>query len=384
MSPGDPLRPWIYPVRRPGRALPTAFVIASVTLLLVVVITPGNTFRSTLDANLHALGTFTVVSPARRAAMDPDLRSILDRNPYSRRWVLVNALWLRYPAMIGEGSCPLLLARAEETRALLDRLGLRLVAGRHASGTEPCLVLHEEVARARGVTIGSRIGTLVDPDDIVPGSFEIVGLVQGPSRIAVGVPGTGVLASMLYGRLPVFALVDARDGFKSSSDRYLHEARDGDGPAFQVIDEAYARTRAERGLRNLPLLVRFISLSAGGIVAIIVTLAMLLNFQSRLKQIAVLLAIGQSPLRLLRSLTLELAVVAGFSWLLGAVLGVVALEIYDRVALQPRGILMRVWDPDALLASATVPVLAVLVAGVTLWLALHHLDPVGVLQGRKE
>jgi hypothetical protein len=259
---------------------------------------------------------------------------------------------------------------------------MKLVAGQHASGPDPVLVLHEDVARARGIRVGSHVGTLVDPDDIIPGSFEVVGLVRGPSRVAVGVVGSGVLASMLLGRLPSYALIYPRPGLKEKSDRYLHAARDGTNPAFQIIDAAYARTRAERALKNLPLLVGFISIATASIVSIVSMLLTLLNFQSRLPQFAILLAIGQRRGRLLRSVTLELSMLAVGSWLLGVTVAVLGLAIYDAVALQPRGILIHVWDPGVIVASAAIPIFVVLTGLAVLWRELGRIDPVAVVQQR--
>jgi len=356
--------------------------MAAVTMLLVVIITPGNTFRSTLDVNLAALDCFTVVAPARRPDIDSALRGVLDRDPFAERWILVKALWVRYPAMIGEGSCPLILARPEESRAMLGRLGLRLVEGRYPSGPDAELILHEDVARARGVVVGSRIGSLVDPDDVIPGSFEVVGLIGGPTRIASGVIGTRLMASLLDARAPTFALIYPRRGLKESSDRFLHAAKDGADPAFQVIDAAYARNRAERALKNLPYLIRFIAISSASIVSIVVMLLTLLVFQARLPEFAILLAIGQRQGRLLASLALELSILAIGAWILGAAMGLLGLRIYDRLALQPRGILVHVWDPAALLASAAIPFLAVSVGALALRRSLRRIDPVTVIQRR--
>lgn len=383
MSFSTPLRPWTYLRRRPGRVLPTASVVAAVTLLLVVVITPGNTFRSTLDADLAALDGFTVVSPSRRPNVDSALREILDLNPFAERWILVKALWLRYPMMVGEASCPLILARPEESRALLDRMRMRLVAGRFPSGSEPVIVVHEDVARARGIGIGSRIGTLADADDNIPGSFEVVGLVRGHGHIATGVIGSGVLASMLHARVPTFALVYPRRGSKLESDRYLHAARDGSDPAFQVIDAAYAKRRAERALKNLPLLIRFISIASATIVSVVVTLLALLAFRARRSEFAILLAIGQRRKRLVECLVLEHSILAVAAWIAGAAIGVATLAIYDVAALQPRGILIRVWDPPVLLASTAVPLLVVVVTGVAMARSLGRIDPVAVIQRRE-
>src|SRR6185369_13383039 len=131
--------------RRFSRVAPIAIAIALVTILLVCVITPTNTFYETTRANVASLRAFTVVAPARQAELDPSWRERLERDPSIASLVPVRALWVRYPMVIGEAYCPLLLASANRVRGIADLAGLRLVAGRFPDDEHPGVVLHEGV-----------------------------------------------------------------------------------------------------------------------------------------------------------------------------------------------------------------------------------------------
>src|ERR1044072_3318357 len=63
-------RRMIYLRRRFWGGAPSATAIALVTMLLVCVITPTNTFYETARANVAAFHAFTVIAPARQAELD--------------------------------------------------------------------------------------------------------------------------------------------------------------------------------------------------------------------------------------------------------------------------------------------------------------------------
>lgn len=378
----DPLGFGVYLRRRWRRVLPAGFVIALATALLVTVLTPTNAFRETAAADIKPLEVFTVVAPARRPTFDDSLGAWIARAPGLERVVPVRALWVRHPMIVGDAYCALLLADEREIPALVRRVGMRLAEGVFPDAAHPGVVLHRDVALARGLGIGQRFGSLADPDDSTPGSYEVVGLLEGPGRIAFGVTGGGLLEQFVLARVLSYRLVLSRPGTKSASDAYLRALRDGEGPALQVTDQQALQERMRKALENLPLFIGFVSLASALVSALVVALLQLVLFQARAEEHAILLVLGHRPGRLVMRAVRECAGVAVVAWLLGLGCSLLILELHLRLNLAPHGLAMRVFDPQPVWASLLVPVVAVVVAGFVLARQLHRMDPVEVVQRR--
>lgn len=371
-----------YLRRRFPTVVPIALAILGVTVLLVFVITPTNTFEETTRANVAALKAFTVVAPARSPEFGGELLARIDREPAIESRVAVHAAWVRYPMLVGEAYCPLILIDATPGRDLVRRAGLRLVAGRFPDAEHPGVLLHEDVARARHLRVGDRFGTWVDPEDTTPGAFPIVGLLGGHARLAVGTFGSSLFTGFLAARVPAYLLVYSRPGKKAAMDAFLNGAREGDHPAFQVIDEAYMNRRTERALENVPVVVNFIALSTSTIVAFVVALLALVAFQARHEEFAMLVAIGQRKERLIAKLAIESGLVAIGAWLLGLAIGWTGLWLYDHFVFAPRGLLLRLADLRPFVASALLPVVSTAASLLALGVRLSRMDPIAVLQRR--
>lgn len=372
----------MYLRRRLSRVLPAGLVLLLATALLIGVLTPMNAFRETAAADVKPLESFTVVAPARRPSFDDSLRAWVARAPGLERVIPVRALWVRHPMIVGDAYCAMLLAGPPEMTLLTKRLGLVLVQGRLPDATHPGVALHADVARARGLAIGQRFGSLSDPEDTTPGSYEIVGLLSGPGRIALGVTNSGLLEQFVMSRVPEYQLVLSRPGTKLDSDHYLRALRDGDGPALQVIDERAVRDRMDKALANLPIFRTFVSLALALIVAVVVALLQVVLFQARADEHAILLVLGHRPGRLVARAAGECAAIALTAWTLGAGLSLALLVAYSRWQFEPRGLLMRPFDAQPIVASLAVPLVSVLAAAVALWLQLRRMDPVDIVQRR--
>lgn len=381
MTAPDPLSARVYLARSFRRVLPEWLAMSLVTVLLIVVITPSNTFRETTLANLRSLEVFTAVTPARKPGFDSALTSLLEANPAMERRVRVKVGWIRYPMLIGEAICPLVLLDSMEASELLQRVGLELVAGRLPRDGAAEVVLHEDVARAEGLEIGSRTGTQVDRNE-VDGLFEVVGLLRGGARLGVGTTGSDLLSRFLDARLPSYMLIYAEPDRKAVSDAYLHQAWDHDTPAFRVVDMEYVRERSAEALKNLPALVTFLTVATSLVVALVVALLKIIGFQARADEFAILLAIGHPPRRLARKLAAECALLAVAAWTAGVAAGELAMVAYDRYVLAPRGIVMQVMDLDPVLLSLTLPVIAIAASVFALWRKLRALDPLSVIERR--
>jgi ABC-type antimicrobial peptide transport system permease subunit len=115
---------------------------------------------------------------------------------------------------------------------------------------------------------------------------------------------------------------------------------------------------------------------------LVVALLQLVLFQARADEHAILLVLGHRPRRLVARAVRQCAAVAAASWLCGIGLALVVLSLYARFGLTPRGLAMRVFDAQPILASLWVPIVAVVVAAVVLARQLHRMDPVEVVARR--
>ena len=384
MSPrhGDPLRASLYLRRNLRTALPVALAVTLTTSLLVLVITPTNTFRRTQEADLASLDRFTVVAPLRAADFDPALLQVLDANPDQERRVPARVHWVRYPMLVGEAFCPLLLVDPGEWDSLLARLGVTLAAGSLPAPGSGGIALHRDVAAARALALGDSFGTVVDPDDSTPGEYTVVGLLAGATRVGVGDFAAGGTPAHFVTRSGEYQLVFAAPSAKAASDAFLHAARNNEEALLQVIDRDYVRRRTDEALRNLPLLQRFTAVAAAAIVALVMGLLEVISFRARLGEFAILLAVGRTRRRLVRKLFAETAVTSLAGWLSGLALGYAGLAAWYRLALQPRGILVDVTDPNAAVITVVLPVVSVAASVLALRRQLDRVDPVAILQGR--
>lgn len=378
-----PLSAAAWLARNPRRVLPAVVVQALVTALVLSVVTPLTGFEATAEASLHALRHYTGVTPMRKRTFDEELSRLLDANPALERRVRAKALPMRMPMIVGDAYAILLALDPADQEPFLARVGARLAQGRLPEPGSAGVAIHRDVARARELGIGSEFGRLVDPDDPSPGRFVVCGILEGPARVGIADLGYATLPDFVLSRIEGFEIVWARPGLKAQSDRYLEEAKDGEGrKAFKVWDEAWFRHQYERMLRNLPAILNAVVGAITVIISLVVVLLNLIAFQARADEFAILLAVGVPRRRLVRKLAVESALVAGAALVLGVLLGLAALAAYDALVLHPKAIVIRLLDPYALALAGILPVVAAAASAVVLALRLRRMDPVAVIQRR--
>ena len=372
-----------YVRRNLRRVLPLFAIQALVTCLLVLIITPTNAFEATALANIRPLDTFTIVTPRLKRSFDDELLGLLDANPALERRVDAKMFWISTPMIVGESYAPIIAIQEDARDDFLRKVGSELIEGAFPAAGTDGVVLHEAVVRARGMRLGQAFGRLVDKNDSTPGRFTLVGILSGEARMGVADFDYASQPMFVLARRDPFQLIYATPGRKAESDRYLHAARDADDEeAFRVVDAAFVRKTIDRTMQNLPLVIGFITGAVAIIVALVVSLLNVIAFQVRVDEFGLLLAVGHRRGRLVRKLVGETLLVAVSAWLTGLALGLVGVMIYDRLALEPKGIVLEAVDPLPLLFSLSVPVLSTLTGAIALGRRLHRMDPVAVIQRR--
>ncbi len=372
-----------YLLRNPRRVVPVALIHAMVTALLVIAVTPTNIFDRLAEAYAKPLESYTVVTPQVRDAFDDVLLATLDDNPHQASRRRAKMLWFETPAIIGELYAPLVALDAGDQAEFMQRMGVRLVRGVLPKTGSPGVAIHEALLRAREMDIGDEFGRIVDPEHATPGRFVVVGALEGDARLGLADLGYTSIPDFVLARRKAFQVVYAKDGEKDASDTYLNDAVDEEGrKCFRVIDAKWARAEADKALRNLPLVLGFITGANGIIVALVTALLGILSFQSRQDEFALFLAVGHRRARLVRKLAFESTLIALGGWVVGLAVGLLVVWLYDRFLLEPKAIQMDVFDARPFFFSLSVPLLSALVTAVALSARLRRMDPVAIIQRR--
>lgn len=379
----SPLAAATYLRRNPRRVLPAIVVQALVTALILAVVTPLTGFEATIEADLAPLAVYTGLTPMRRSTFDDELRRLVDANPALDRAVEAKSVWMRTPAVVGEDASLLLALAPGDQEDFLRRLNDRLGDGALPTPGSDGAAIHRDIARARGLAIGSKFGRLVDPEDLTPGVFTVTGIVDGAARVGIVDLAYANRPAFILAQIPPFRIVYAKPGKKAESDRYLNEVKDADGNlAFRVWDEVFWRRRIEKLLANLPLILNAIVGAITVIITLVVILLNLIAFQARSDEFGLLLAVGVSRRRLVRKLLIESFLTAASAWALGLGIGYAFVAIYDHLVLEPKAILIRVFDVYPLALASALPFVAAAVSGIVLARRLGRMDPVAIIQRR--
>jgi ABC-type antimicrobial peptide transport system permease subunit len=262
---------------------------------------------------------------------------------------------------------------------LMDRTGARLKEGRlPESGTNE-VALHENLMRANDWELGREFGVDVDEEDWMLGRFKVVGVLEGSTPLGLcsfeflNNPLQYAFSAKLWERV----IIVAKPGRTAELNAWLRTKKD-----VKAYDKTRAVADVTQGFDRILLVFRFISVLLIIVVSAVVGLLNSIFFAQRIDEFAILLAIGHPQRRLFRMVTGETAALMAFSWALGVGLAYLVYEGFRVFVLLPRGIPVPLWQPEPVLVSLVLPVVAQVFAGVTVIGRLRRLDPVTIIERR--
>jgi ABC-type lipoprotein release transport system permease subunit len=263
---------------------------------------------------------------------------------------------------------------------LLNLYGDRLISGRLPNGNASEIVLSEEIARSRNVSVGGQVGNRIYELDQLPDAFTVVGIVRGPTRIGM-IPFDYMTQHYLFERRYQGLVVAPHPGQEAQVHQQLL-ALIGKRP-FRLFDWPYIKGKIDSLIANLDTLNRFLILLVTLVLSLVVGLLNNLFFKQRMNEFGLLAAIGYSRFALIRRVAVESFGVSLASWLVGVALGVAVLAWFNQTFMVPHGLLLNVLNWNVLLVH-TLPIpLMVFAFGLsTVAWQLLRMDPITIIERR--
>ncbi len=366
-----------YYARNKRKALPVLGILALAVFGISLSLVLTGTLMESVRGIVTPYVKFIVVQPnynKKYNQIDPGLRAAIRRSSHLGAYVPVEtADTYERPLGIQQG-IPIFAVDEAGMNAVLAATGATLIAGRMPLSHENEVVLHEMVARTRGLWVGSEIGRDVDTDDYINGKWTVVGILGGETilnlapleRVNFGRPASQMLLIPRPGEME--ALV--ADVESQASDRVVVQTR------------AYYTRFIDRILDQFDSLLTAINVVIIVVLSLGVGLLNMIYFRQRLPEFGLLTGIGFSRSFLVRRVTLEALVLTVIGWLVGVALATVVYQFLNVLIFVPQGTPLSILNERALGGTLPVPLFVWVFSTITVVWQLSRLDPVAVIERR--
>ncbi len=279
--------------------------------------------------------------------------------------------------MFGETGTRILSLNAKDMAAVMSAAGLKLFKGRLPKpGTEE-IVLHKIVAKNKGLNIGDSIGSDLNEKEVLPGSHEIVGIVDGSSVLSFNSLETWVdtykYDPYLYGMI----VIPKKSGLNELN-RYI------DCLPYQGLDVRTLNsvtTEQEETDRNIKTILTLINMIVITIVSLCSGFLCYIYFYQRRAEFGLLNAIGYTRQRIINKAFAEVSGINMIGFLTGILLALLCALVLDYFMFAPTGQILVIWDSQYLLRVFCIPLFASLFSVIPIWRMLKRLDPIAILEG---
>jgi len=370
-----PLSPVLYFQRNLKRTLPVLGIIALAVLgVLVVGVLAASQLGDSKRDWLDPARIFAKVSP-RRGTLDPNIAARLRAHPDVEHLVRVIPASIRGVTMMGSQSFPIMGLPEKELDGYLSATGMHVIEGRLPQGSRRELMLHTALMKSKGLVIGDTVGRDVDPDEWLPGQFQVVGRLDGPIQLGLV---TAPALREFTGRaeqLQVFA----KPGRMAALDPYLRSlsSEDVDITSISSAEETWVR---ETG-NVTPVLFAINSITVF-VLSLAVGLLNQIYFLQRIPEYGILLALGYRVRFLVWRTLAEALTLTVTGWLLGLGLSYGLGWALREWIFSPRGRTLAALTPDIVATTLPIPLLIAVFSLVTVIRRLVTMDPVSIVERR--
>jgi len=291
-----------------------------------------------------------------------EFADVIDVVPFIREYTL-------YDGLISAEGIPIMSLEERDTYYLMNKLKLTILEGRAPQATDE-IILHERLAKNKGLVIGDFIGNEVNDKEQIKGKNQVVGIFQGEALI-----GFRYLPDDT--EIQTSAMIFLKENNEGVT-RYLEElAIQGYGASTLKLSKMY--------FDQTKSLINTILISIAGLIAIVVTLTLAnisyIHLYHRKKEFSIRYVLGHSLFGIkLRTfcehlIIIILGIIGGFILAIGLTL------ILNTLVFEPKGQHMIYIYLNGIPFVLLTPLVVLLINSFVTNKLLNKLDPIAILEG---
>lgn len=280
-------------------------------------------------------------------------------------------------AILGSSFAYVYALEPTDRQLFMQELNWQLVNGRLPE-TDHEVVATETLLKVKNVAIGDRIGSDIDKQDMLPGTFTIVGALATPEPYSAAIT---VNSTQLVNTNGVVLFIKPNEGSEHELDTFL-QTLETTYPTITVRTYSTMQAELQSEFQTLDLLLWAMNVVTILVIALSIALINIIFFMQRANEFGLLAALGYSRTRIIAKTFMESVGMVVIGWGIGVVFAELVYRIVNQLVFKQAAYGLTVFEWRTILFSLPVPIAVIMFSTVTVLWKLVRLDPVAIIEKR--
>lgn len=269
-----------------------------------------------------------------------------------------------------------------DIREIFDDFSLTVTEGRLPEENSYELIMHEDMLKNKGLSVGDTFGSAVDDGEPIEGTYTITGAFSGNSYMAFGTKSYKQKELEELGldfKNTTFGLLVTPKTDLDAMNTMLDTMSHDEAAAMTL---SYAQKTLKDNVSSIKFLMGVIVIVIAVSISAAVCIVLETTYNDRMEEFGILYAIGYKKSWLFRNIIAEIVVLVFISWILGLILSYGVLSLVAKSVFEPMGQMLSIVSIQSLLYTIIVMVVFVVVTILVTILKFAKKDLIAIIEMR--
>lgn len=271
---------------------------------------------------------------------------------------------------------------AADIKEIFNDYSLTVTEGRLPQENSYELIMHEDMLKNKGLSVGDTFGSAVDEGEQIDGKYMITGAFSGDSYMAFGTKSYKQKELEELGldfKNTTFGLLVTPKADLDTMNTMLDEISHDETAAMTL---SYAKETLQENISSIKFLMFVIVIVIAVSISAAVCIVLETIYNDRMEEFGILYAIGYKKSWLFRNIIAEIVVLVFISWILGLILSYGVLSLVAKSVFEPMGQMLSIVSIQSLLYTIIVMAVFVVVTILVTILKFAKKDLIAIIEMR--
>lgn len=265
---------------------------------------------------------------------------------------------------------------------IFDDFSLTVTEGRLPEENSYELIMHEDMLKNKGLSVGDTFGSAVDEGEQIDGKYMITGAFSGDSYMAFGTKSYRQKELEELGldfQNTTFGLLVTPKTDLDTMNNMLDTMGHDETAAMTL---SYAKETLQENISSIKFLMFVIVIVIAVSISAAVCIVLETIYNDRMEEFGILYAIGYKKSWLFRNIIAEIVVLVFISWILGLILSYGVLSLVAKSVFESMGQMLSIVSIQSLLYTIIVMAVFVVVTILVTILKFAKKDLIAIIEMR--